>query len=320
LTITILLPVYGRSPWLKQALTSIQNQTSGDWNLVIADDGSDEAAQLCIQHWLYKQNSNQIGWNKRPKNLGLFKNLNQAINETSTEWVILLCSDDIFHDSAIADIANLRSSWPEASLILSTFDSINCDGTARPPDSSSHHDELQTNTGLIEPEQMLPALLRLGSLNGNLTGMAFSRSLWRSTGGFREDWRHAADWDWLIRASEQKALLLNRKPIASVRTHEGQLSVKNRVSGHEVTEVAAVIERLLAHEMLLEEPQRWAWAGHVMQFQLWNLLKAAGQGDWSHWSTGLQAIHKSAGLRQTCMSLLGWLPSRWKTRASRSSR
>ena len=99
MTITILLPVYGRSPWLKQALTSIQNQTSGDWNLVIADDGSDEAAQLCIQHWLYEQNSNQITWNKRPKNLGLFKNLNQAIKETKTEFISSYPSCEFFSNN-----------------------------------------------------------------------------------------------------------------------------------------------------------------------------------------------------------------------------
>ena len=75
---------------------------------------------------------------------------------------MLLCSDDKLHKNAVADLVDLRSKWPEASLILSTFDSINSDGTARPPDSSSHHEELRTSTGLVEPEQMLPALLRLG--------------------------------------------------------------------------------------------------------------------------------------------------------------
>ncbi len=319
MAVTVLLPVYGKSPWLNEALASLQEQTCQDWNLIIADDGSDETAEQCIQCWLNEQSSGRILWSKRAKNLGLFKNLNQAIKEAETDWVMLLCSDDKLHKTAVADVANLRSRWPEASLILSTFDSINCDGTARPPDSSSHHEELRKSTGLVEPEQMLPALLRLGSLNGNLTGMAFCRSLWVSAGGFREDWRHAADWEWLIRASEQKALLLNRKPIAAVRTHPGQLSEKNRVSGHEITEVAAVVERLLRHDMVCSVPQRREWAGQVMQFQLWNLLKAAGQGDWSHWRTGLGAIHKSAGLRQTCKSLLGWLPSRWKTKANQGS-
>ena len=62
----------------------------------------------------------------------------------------------------------------------------------------------ELNTGLVAPNQMVPELLRLGSLNGNLTGMAFSKEHWRKLDLFREDWRHAADWEWMIRASEPK--------------------------------------------------------------------------------------------------------------------
>ena len=73
---------------------------------------------------------------------------------------------------------------------------------------------------------MIPSLLRLGSLNGNITGMAFSKALWIEAGGFREDWSHASDWEWLIRASEIGPILLNREPIAEIRTHGSQLSVQ----------------------------------------------------------------------------------------------
>ena len=188
---------------------------------------------------------------------------------------------------------------------------INADGSQRPAVSSEHHNELRKTTGLVEPEQILPELLRMGSLNGNLTGMAFSKEHWQKVGPFREDWRHAADWEWLIRASETKPLLLNRKPIASVRTHEQQLSTQNRKSGHECREVAAVVTSLLKHPNLKDEPRRKEWAGHVMQFQLWNLIKAASQGNWRQLPDGLMAIHRSTGLRQSMVSMLCWLPERW---------
>ena len=51
----------------------------------------------------------------------------------------------------------------------------------------------------------------------------------------------------MIRASEEKPILLNRYPIASVRTHSQQLSIRNRESGHECQEVAAVVSILLQH-------------------------------------------------------------------------
>ena len=312
MSFTILLPVHGYSPWLCESVESVITQESKDWKLLIADDGSDDKTKQWLQAKLFELEDKRVEWIKRPVNLGLFRNLNQAIKESSTDWILLLCSDDKLHPDAITSLEKLHQKWPVAGLILSSFDSMNADGSQRPPDSSRHHDELRVETGLVAPEQMIPALLRLGSLNGNLTGMAFNKRHWIEAGPFREDWRHAADWEWLIRASEIKPLLLNRTSIASVRTHAQQLSVRNRKSGHECLEVAAVVSSLLEHPALKDEPQKRKWAGHVMQFQLWNLLKSASGGDWGQWQAGIQAIHESAGIRQTLMCLMGWLPKRIK--------
>jgi len=319
---TIILPIYGYSAWLDEAIDSVIDQQSRSWDLLIADDGADQATNSYLQSKLSGLITQEIRIVKREKNIGLFANLNKAIIESKNEWVLLLCSDDRLHKHAISELERLHNLWPEAGLILSSFESINANGSLRPNDSDRHHIQLSKVTGLVDPQKMIPALLELGSLNGNLTGMAFSKEHWCAAGPFREDWRHAADWEWLIRASEKKALLLNRAPIASVRTHEQQLSVRNRQSGHECQEVGAVVSLLMHHPLLEDIPDKNRWAGHVMQFQLWNLIKGTSQANWRQWPTGLRSIHKSAGLRQTCMCLLRWMPARWNnaplTRASKA--
>lgn len=317
-TITILLPVYGRSELLEEALESVLALNNQEWQLLIADDGSDALTQSFLSQWLVDHDDPRIRWVKRPKNLGLFANLNQAIKEARTEWVFLLCSDDLLNTTALDQLNALRKNWPEAELILSTFESINADGSQRPADSAWHHDQISRQTALIQPDLMLPELLRLGSVNGNLTGMAFTRTLWQRTGTFREDWRHAADWEWLVRAAEQGPLVLNRSPLAQIRTHDSQLSNSNRDNGHELLEVADVVSQLLQHPLLAGEPRRFAWGGHVMQFQLWNVLKGLGRRPWRRTLEALLSIHQSAGLRQTAVALVRWLPKRWQ-RLQRSS-
>ena len=318
--ITILLPVYGRSELLKPALSSVLAQTRSKWQLLIADDGSDAVTQSFLERWMAQHPDPRIRWVRRPQNLGLFANLNEAIEEADTEWVFLLCSDDLLLPSAIQQIEELQEQWHEAGLILSTFVSINADGSERPADSAWHHDQVCRATALVKPEVFVPALLRLGSLNGNLTGMAFSRALWRKAGPFRSDWRHAADWEWLVRAASTGALVMNRLPLAQVRTHASQLSNTNRRSGHELQEVAEVVRALLGHPLLAKEAKRFEWAGQTMQFQLWNLLKDLGRN--SAWASlhGLKAIHKSAGLRQSGVAMVRWLPSRWRQQHHPNSR
>lgn len=311
-SITILLPVYGRSDLLEPALNSVLAQASPNWSLLIADDGSDAVTKVFLERWLADHPDRRMLWARRPQNLGLFANLNQAIEDADTEWVLLLCSDDLLLPSAVQEIEKLRHQWPEAALILSTFESINADGSNRPADSGVHHDQVSRATALLTPEIVVPALLRLGSLNGNLTGLAFSRGLWGEAGPFRSDWRHAADWEWLVRAASLGPIALNRQPIAKVRTHNNQLSNKNRQSGHETAEVSEVVRILRSHPLLAHEKKRSQWAAHVMQFQLWNILKSLNDTPLAQSVKALHAVHKSAGLRQTVRALVRWLPSRWR--------
>lgn len=312
--VTIILPVYGRSELLGPALESVFQLQDPGWKLLIADDGSDAQTQAFIQEWIDSQyQDSRLRWVRRAKNLGLFGNLNQAIEESTSEWVLLLCSDDLLLPNALSKIQELHERWPAAGLILSTYESINEDGSVRPADSAWHHDQVSRETSLIAPKQFVPALLQLGSLNGNLTGMAFTRSHWHSAGPFREDWRHAADWEWLLRASENQPLVLNRVPIARVRTHERQLSNSNRRSGHEVKEVANVVRDLLRHPLLADEFRRDQWAAHVMHFQIWNLLKRAYRNPLSQTLEGLEEIRKSAGLRRSILALARSKTARLKT-------
>ena len=311
--ITIILPVYGRSELLGPAMESVLQLQEPGWKLLIADDGSDADTQAFIQSWIDSQkHDTRVRWVRRPQNLGLFGNLNRAIEESQSEWVLLLCSDDLLLPHAIGRIHEMCERWPDAGLILSTYESINEDGSPRPADSAWHHDQVSRETSLVTPERFVPALLQLGSLNGNLSGMAFSRSHWRAAGPFREDWRHAADWEWLLRASEHQPVVLNRVPIAQVRTHERQLSNSNRRSGHELQEMASVVQQLREHPLLSDEPRRHRWAAHVMQFQLFNLMRGRITKDPIEIAKAIQSVQRSAGIKASLKALIRRLRDHWR--------
>jgi glycosyltransferase involved in cell wall biosynthesis len=303
-TTSIVLPVYGRSELLEPALASVIALDKPDWQLLIADDGSDLATQQMLESWLSGQGDPRIHWIQRPRNLGLFANLNRAIHDAETDWVLLLCSDDLLLPSALSTIHELQNNWPKSELIISTHLSINGKGEPRAGDSAWHHDQVSRRTAVINPERFVPALLKLGSLNGNLTGMAFTRKLWQHAGPFREDWRHAADWDWLLRATERNPVLLNRKPIAKVRTHATQLSNSNRRGGNELQEVAAVVTLLREHRLVINENQRDEWAAHIMQHQLRNTLKMALTTKPVETIRRIRAVQRAAGISRTLKSML----------------
>ena len=48
-TVSIILPTYNRTRWLKPAIDSVFAQTFGDWELVIGDDGSTEETRASLR-------------------------------------------------------------------------------------------------------------------------------------------------------------------------------------------------------------------------------------------------------------------------------
>lgn len=315
--ITIIIPVFGRSKLLLEAFNSVVTQEDETWNLLIADDGSDLETTEVISEWLLKNCSEKVTWVKRERNIGLFANLNMALQESQTEWNLLLCSDDVLYSRAVSRINELQKIWPSAGLILSTFDSINADGTSRNADSAWHHDQITHETDLIPPDAMLKSLLKLGSVNGNLTGLAFSKRIWKEVKPFRDDWRHAADWEWILRASEKEPIIINRVPIAKVRTHDGQLSNKNRETGHELEEVADVVRKLLQHPKLMNEEKRERWAADIMQHQLWNLIKQLPTTNLEKLKIELKIIQNTSGIQRTMGALIRSLKWRIKKKIKR---
>ena len=307
--ITVVLPVYGRADLLAEAWQSLKLQSDPEWQLLIADDGSDDYTA----NWIESEPAKdcRTNWIRRKHNIGLFANLNAALDTLPIHsWVLLLCSDDRLLPDAISNIKNLQLDWPGVSWILSTHLSIDNSGKAIAATSVRDHNCFSLNSRTIAASEFIPLLLQHGSINGNLTGMAFSMQLWRDAGAFRSDWCHAADWEWLIRAVEQAPVLLSRVPIAEVRSHGSQLSNKNRFSGDELREVAAVQLALINHPLLRAEPQRLSWAAHRMQFQLWNLIKQIINFHWHGVGPGLIEIQRTVGLLPCFIALLAFLPKR----------
>ena len=301
--ITIILPVYGRAELLLEALESVAQQKNKNWNLIVADDGSESVTQSLIASWISGQRGHDIQWIKREKNLGLFANLNKAIDESKTDWVLILCSDDLLLPNAIDTLTGLRKEWPEAGLVLSTFKCIDESGTRRLEDHAMHHDKISLKTGLIEQDYFYRSLMKHGSVNGNITGMAIHKTLWEQAGGFREEWRHAADWEWLIRAGGSGQILLNRKEIASVRTHGLQLSNANRKSGHELLEVSAVVQKLKTMKAVRAEKEVEWWAAGIMKHQLLNILREVGHVSIEKTARNLALIGKTTSISKTSIML-----------------
>ena len=311
--ITIILPVYGRSALLKSALSSVYAQTDPDWRLHIADDGSDlETAELIAEQLQDKRVSSV----RREQNIGLFANLNQATLEVKTPWQLILCSDDELKPDAIGKLKRAIQGHPDVRIILSSYESIDINGHLRFDVNSKFYDRFVPESNCFLPGGLLEPLLRYGSINGNITGLLIHQSLFADAGPWRSDWTQAADWEWLTRATVQTPALISREPIARVRVHQGQLSVSNQKTQRELLETLELLTVLLNHPLLAPLSERFRWAAHHGQFQLWNTLKASPRIGIRQTLSQLLVIHRTIGLRRTTYALIRSFPARLRLRGT----
>lgn len=89
--VSIIVPVYNVSHYLKDCITSILNQTFKDYELILVDDGStDDCSKICDEYALKDKRIKVY----HKKNGGLSDARNFGINHSSCDYIGFIDSDD----------------------------------------------------------------------------------------------------------------------------------------------------------------------------------------------------------------------------------
>lgn len=318
---SIVVPTYRDDRYVGEALDSALAQPAdllGE--VLVADDASPGTMRETLERARSRDPRGVIRLIVRERNLGLFANLNAAIAEAREEWVVLLCQDDVLLPDALTRAA---AAVRGADLVLFANESIDSEGRTRTTIARKVFDRItEAPSAVFGPGELVPWLLREGSINGNLTGMVFRRTTFAELGGFDAAWRHVSDWELVHRFAKRGGVRLVKEPIARVRVHEAQLSAVNARSGIQTEEVAFMVSRLRADESVRRRPEADRWARGVMQHYLWAALKLAvtPSADRATVRRMLRAVHETTGLGPTAIEMLRLLPRRLAYKAGWMSR
>ena len=120
--ISICVPAYKRTSFLKRLLDSILIQTFQDFEVIVTDDSPDEAVrELCVSY----SRLGKLYYFRNEKNLGTPENWNESIRRASGQWIKLMHDDDWFSNpESLAAFADTVKQNPGASFIFSAFRNI----------------------------------------------------------------------------------------------------------------------------------------------------------------------------------------------------
>lgn len=125
-SLSFILPAW-KARFLHDAIASIVEQTSSDWELVIVDDCSPEPLKEIVDTF----NDSRIRFIRNEKNLGghnLVRQWNHCIQFATGDYIVLAADDDLYKPTFCEEALRLAEKYPQVDLIHSSVEQIDEEG------------------------------------------------------------------------------------------------------------------------------------------------------------------------------------------------
>ena len=200
--VSVVLPTYNRAAYLREAVDSVSAQTYRDWELVIADDGSDDSTRAFLSR--LEDPRTIVLFLAHSGNPGAVRN--RAIERARGKYVAFLDSDDVWAPRKLEIQLELMRSRPERRWSYSNTTEIDEKSNPLPAGAEpSLYDGW-----IVEPLLTLRASIATPSV-------VVERSLLDEVGPFDEAQHFGEDYDLWVRLALRSEVSVVSEPLAHVR-------------------------------------------------------------------------------------------------------
>jgi len=205
--VSIIVPTFNRLKYLRATLASVFEQTFEDWELLVADDGSDADSRAYLQS-IDAPPRIRVLWLPHSGRPSVARNA--ALREATGEFVAFLDSDDIWRpDKLQIQIASLRShvarKWGYTRFVL--------------VDEFGHPTDWQrTRSWPVLDGWIFDDLVKSKTVIA-VPSVVVSRTLLEQLGGFDENLIMCEDYDLWLRLAEQSEVDAIDEPCTLVTRH-----------------------------------------------------------------------------------------------------
>lgn len=208
--ISIIMPTFNRLAWLRAAIQSVRDQTLEDWELIVADDGSDEPTRGYL-HALRADSGHRVRvlFLTHRGNPPVARNT--ALSEARGEYVAFLDSDDVWLPRKLE--MQIASLGEHPAREWSYTRSVLVDGSGQP---------LESGRGLRYPASkdgwIAESLLR-GEAAVTQSSVVARREAVARVGGYPEDLPICGDYELYLRLALRSEIDFVDEPLVLVRRH-----------------------------------------------------------------------------------------------------
>jgi glycosyltransferase involved in cell wall biosynthesis len=211
--VSIVLPTFGRLHYLRSTVDCVYRQTFEDWEILIADDGSDADTQDYLRT-LASESRVRVVWLSHTGVPAIVRNA--ALREARTEYVAFLDSDDLWLPQKLERQFQVLRARPDCHWSYTGFSQI--DGSGQMLINAPHGQWTPREGWVFEHLVAGPFLpIRTPSVLAN-------RELIMRCGGFDEALRSGEDYDLWLRLALESQVAVVDEPLIQVRRHEHNYS------------------------------------------------------------------------------------------------
>lgn len=211
--VSVILPTFGRPQYLRLTVASVYRQTFQDWELIVADDGSDGETRAYLRT-LEADSRVRLQWLTHTGIPAIVRNA--ALREARGVYVAFLDSDDLWAPEKLARQVAILRSRPMCSWTYTAISHI--DGAGQPLAEPLFGPWLPCDGAIFERLVTGPVVIRTPSVLA-------ARELVASAGGFDETIRSGEDYDLWLRLALMSDVALLDEPLVQVRRHEANYSL-----------------------------------------------------------------------------------------------
>ena len=289
--ISVILPTFNRDVFLRQSVESVFAQTCTDWELIIADDGSNETTRDYLR--TLPESRVRTLWLQHTGNPAYVRNA--ALAAARGEFVAFLDSDDLWMPTKLErQLLALRAAGADSSWCYCLYDHIDASGNLIVPGRRAppYFPDGQVFAPLLKLELAIP-----------MPCLFAARALLTAAGGFDEQQRFGEFHDLCLRLALRRPVTVVRDVLCRIRTHNEHYSA-DRVGAHigwlrlyEKMAPLAPTARLRSHCMRMRSATAlnvaWLQGNAADHAAVWSTLKAAVPYSWRSprwWYAALKAV------------------------------
>jgi len=223
--VSIIIPTYNRVKYLRECLKSVFDQTFQDFEIIVIDDGSYEN----IEELVIKDFPDRITYLRHKENLGkgtLFPAVFTGLNAARGEYIVLLGDDDLLEKEHLETAMQIFKNSPEIGCFSSDLKQIDFEGNIRSKEShftgylKRRNPEFKVEDKIVTAEDVF--MYALGTAS---SGVVFTREMIEEIGFYRQEYKMAADWEYVFRiAASRFKLYFCSKPLVKYRSHSMNIS------------------------------------------------------------------------------------------------